>query len=344
MTDTSEQNFSGDVQRKKRTTVTLSTLRAVRRHMEKNLSPKTIACEEELSLSAIYSLHKKIADGKTDEEILMTTKGRPKSEHAMIKQEIATLLLQDNSFNQKEIADELERKNILISQPTISRMLKNMNYTRKRLVKVSAERNSPVNINIRQEFARNIEFICDSNFVFLDETGCNLHITRNYGYSPVNTKAYKVVKGNRGQNISCMVAIKNSGVIAYKIKDGAFNGESFLEFINAYLINHFLANPSDILVMDNCRFHHKREVVGFLRNSGIRHMFLPPYSPQLNPIEEYFSFLKSKLAGNHTHLNNRNDLKVKIEQILNEQNVSFDGWFRNMRRYVALALARQAFI
>jgi hypothetical protein len=94
-----------------------------------------------------------------------------------------------------------------------------MNFTRKRLVRVPEERNFINNIDFRQEYANSITFVANERLVFLDETGYNLHITRNYGYSPKNVKAFKIVKGNRGKNVSCMVAIKTSGITAFEIND-----------------------------------------------------------------------------------------------------------------------------
>ena len=126
-----------------------------------------------------------------------------------------------------------------------------MDYTRKRLVKVPEERNTPKNLDIRQTYARDVQFIPNENLVFLDETGLNLHQTRNYGYSPKNVKAYKVVRGSRGKNISCMLAIKQSGIVAFEIQDGAFDGKTFLPFIENKLTPHFRAHQNDVLVMDN---------------------------------------------------------------------------------------------
>ncbi|KAG0433934.1 hypothetical protein DMUE_5361 [Dictyocoela muelleri] len=84
---------------------------------------------------------------------------------------------------------------------------------------------------------------------FLDETGINLNQSRNYGYSPKNTKAVKIVKNSRGKNVSCMVAIKKMGVINFEIKDGSFNGESFMGFLENKLATHFQNNSDDILIM-----------------------------------------------------------------------------------------------
>lgn len=122
-------------------------------------------------------------------------------------------MLQDSSYTQKEISTELSLDGISFSLSKVSRTLKEMNYTRKRLVNVPEERNSSKNIDCRQLYAKEIMFIEDSNLVFLDETGVNLHHTRNYGYSAKNIKAFKSVRANRGQNISCLVAINIQGFL-----------------------------------------------------------------------------------------------------------------------------------
>ncbi|KAG0434514.1 hypothetical protein DMUE_5152 [Dictyocoela muelleri] len=106
------------------------------------------------------------------------------------------------------MASELFKSGIKKTQSTISSILKNMSYSRKRLVKIPEERNSQWKIEIRRAYAREMQFISDDNLVFLDETGINLNRSRNYGYSPKNTKAVKIVKNSRGKNVSCMVAIK----------------------------------------------------------------------------------------------------------------------------------------
>lgn len=208
-----------------------------------------------------------------------------------------------------------------------------MEYSRKRLVKIPMERNSQRTIENRQLYARGIEYLSDSCLIYLDETGVNQHQTRNYGYSPINSKSYKLVKANRGTNISCMVAIKVTGVICFELKDGAFNGDDFIIFIKTHSLPHFQRNPTDVLIMDNCRFHHRRDVTMLLEEKRIPFMFLPPYSPQLNPIEEYFSSFKSQISAFVTINISRLELKERIIEILNNPIVDFNGWFRNMRRW-----------
>ena len=101
------------------------------------------------------------------------------------------------------------------------------------------DRNSEKNIILRQAFGRMINFVPDNNLIFLDETAVNQHQRRNYGYSHKNRKAFKIVKSNKGTNISCIVAIKKSGIIGFKEKDGPFKGNVFTQFINGILIPLF---------------------------------------------------------------------------------------------------------
>ncbi|KAG0436201.1 hypothetical protein DMUE_4339 [Dictyocoela muelleri] len=125
---------------------------------------------------------------------------------------------------------------------------------------------------------------------FSDETGINLNQSRNYRYSPKNTKAVKIVKKKRLKNVSCIVALKKSGIVNFEIKDGSFNGESLMcSIVNKLAIN-FQNNNDYILIMDNCSFHHRSKVIALLNSKNIKPRSLPAYSLQLNPIEEYFSY------------------------------------------------------
>ncbi|KAF7693640.1 hypothetical protein CDIK_2227 [Cucumispora dikerogammari] len=150
----------------------------------------------------------------------------------------------------------------------------------------------------------------------MDQTGANLHYSRNYGYSPKNSKAIKVVKANRKQNISSLVVIKKTRVLTFETKDGAFKGDSFIIFIKNSLKPHFDSNPNDILAINNCSFHNIRDVIEELKLWDINHRFLPPYSPQLNPIEEYFSHFKAKFTAREQGFTNSNELKQRIFNIL----------------------------
>ena len=76
-------------------------------------------------------------------------------------------------------------------------------------------------------------------------------------------------------------------------------GDTFYDFVQEHLLPHLLpfdgVNPHSVVVMDNCSIHHIQEAVSMIEEVGAIVQFLPPYSPDLNPIEEAFSKVKSEL-------------------------------------------------
>ncbi|XP_047141348.1 uncharacterized protein LOC124816271 [Hydra vulgaris] len=174
-------------------------------------------------------------------------------------------------------------------------------------------------INQDSIFGSEVARIADSDLVFLDETGFNKHTVRSYGYSPKDTKAYLTVPANKEQNVSLMCLSSNLGVECYQYKSGAYNTQSFIDFINNKLVPFFAVNPNKILIQDNAKFHKAAAVLQLLREKNITHKFLVPYFPELNPIEEFFSMLKSNFKSTR---NANTDMTVEetLEYILSPEN------------------------
>ena len=97
----------------------------------------------------------------------------------------------------------------------------------------------------------------------------------------------------RGQRISAIAAISNDGLVALELSKGTTDSDLFYDFIRGSLIpqmNMFDGvSEKSIVIMDNCSIHHVAEVKRMFMDSGIAVFFLPPYSPDYNPIEETFS-------------------------------------------------------
>ncbi|KII61972.1 hypothetical protein RF11_14283 [Thelohanellus kitauei] len=140
--------------------------------------------------------------------------------------------------------------------------------------------------------------ISDDRMIFVDETGINLHTNHEFGYAPSGLTPRISVPANKGINISCLVAISISGVVNFMIQDGAITGDVFRDFMRH--ISETNSNTSTVFIMDNARIHKARNVSTFIQESNIRIEYLPPYSPQLNPIEEYFSHLKKLIRARKT--------------------------------------------
>lgn len=137
-------------------------------------------------------------------------------------------------------------------------------------------------------------------FVFLDETGCDHRDhTRNFGYSLKGEPPIYHRFLARGRRISVIAALSSEGILDYEFTTGTVDGETFFDFVRGNLIPNVKAYPSpkSILIMDNCTIHHTMEVKHFLESAGILVIFLPPYSPDYNPAEELFSYVKYYLKG-----------------------------------------------
>ena len=131
-------------------------------------------------------------------------------------------------------------------------------------------------------------------FVWVDETGSdNCDHIRRFGYqlrglAPVYDRLLC-----RSTRVSSIVAMSSEGVISYETISGTTNGDRFFDFMLGLIPNMqgFPAKNS-ILIMDNCSIHHVRKVTDLLTSVGILVLFLPPYSPDYNPCEELFSYIK----------------------------------------------------
>ena len=97
--------------------------------------------------------------------------------------------------------------------------------------------------------------------------------------------------------------------------------------------------------MDNCRFHHRRNVIALLNAYNIPSMFLPAYSPQLNPIEEFFGVIKARYKNIRPRPNTRNQIITNLEVILEDsKNENLLPYFLKAKSFLGLAIAGTPFL
>jgi len=177
--------------------------------------------------------------------------------------------------------------------------------------------------------------ISNDNLFFLDESGFNLHTSANFGYSPINTDAYRTVPKNRGKNISLLLMISFSAIVKSELVLGSFNSSLYLSFlVNA--INSRILNPGNVLVCDNVNFHKSPEVVEYLSQEGTSYMFLPPYTPQFNPVEEVFSCIKNWFSNIRPMATTSEEIIYNIKNIIaginDYENFNMLNLYMKMRR------------
>ena len=235
---------------------------------------------------------------------------------------------------QQLISDEFILK---VSTKTISSSIKKLGYSFKLTRLVPESRNTPESIELRFEYATKFASEAPTDHVkiiYLDETGFNLHLRRKQGRSKKGTRAVIPVQSNKGKNISIAAAIYSMGLLDYAVNIGAFNTNLFYQFIERICDELRLKNLDGCwFVMDNVKFHHSKDVIELIKSRSHFPVFLPPYSPMLNPIEMLFSKWKSLIKTTPT-LTSQDNLLNRIEEATTKISINdCQGWIRRSQVY-----------
>lgn len=130
-------------------------------------------------------------------------------------------------------------------------------------------------------------------FVFLDESGVTISMTPTRGRSPPGQRVYEHVPRNRGRVITLIGAMSLSGVVAMATIDATTSGDVFVAYLEQVLVPEL--KEGDIVAMDRLAAHKLVRVKELLASAGARLLLLPAYSPDLNPIELFWGWLKELL-------------------------------------------------
>jgi len=118
-------------------------------------------------------------------------------------------------------------------------------------------------------------------------------MARRYGRAPRGERALDAVPHGHWRTTTVLAALRADGIAAPLVLDGAINGQSFLAYVRQFLAPAL--RPGDVLVMDNLPSHKVAGVREAVEAAGATLRYLPPYSPDLNPIEQAFAKLKAGL-------------------------------------------------
>ena len=252
----------------------------------------------------------------------------------------------DCTITLKKIKQKLKQDfQTQVSTSTIQRLIHEFYFSMKTIRLESERRNDEETIETRFEYAnqflQKISQINDESLIFDDETGFSISMKRKRGRSKKGAKAIKIVENIRTRNISICCAMNKNKIFKFEIKDRAYNQENFIDFLSSLFQ---LFNEEQIgnatLVMDNVPFHKTKKVKEFVEERGYTLLFLPPYSPFLNPIENLFSKWK-----NFVKLCNQKD-EVQLMRLINEgttiiTKADCNNFYRNMIGYIHLCLSTE---
>ncbi len=159
--------------------------------------------------------------------------------------------------------------------------------------------------------------------MFIDETAVSTAMTRAYGRAPRGQRCVAGVPRGHWRTTTLVSAIRATGATAPMVCDGAINGDFFKAYIERFLAPTLATG--DVLILDNLAAHKTHAVCDAIHAAGAYVLFLPPYSPDLNPIEMAFAKLKTWLRN--AAARTREGLETQIANALNA--ISPDE-FRNM--------------
>jgi len=157
----------------------------------------------------------------------------------------------------------------------------------------ATEQGEPRIQKLRRGFIAYVKTLDPRRLVFLDEAGSHIAMTRDYGRAPRGERVHGCVPRNRGEVTTMIGALDVRGMRAMMTVEGGTDADVFEAFVEQVLVGKL--HPGDIVVLDNVGAHKPDRIRHLVEAAGARLLFLPPYSPDLNPIELGWSKLKGVL-------------------------------------------------
>jgi transposase len=132
-----------------------------------------------------------------------------------------------------------------------------------------------------------------ARFVFLDETGTATNMARRYGRCSASERLVAAVPHGHWRTTTFVAGLRQTGIVAPLVLDGPMTGPAFRAYVEQFLAPSL--TPGDVVVLDNLAAHRVDGVRQAIAAAGASILYLPPYSPELNPIEQLFAKLKALL-------------------------------------------------
>ncbi len=189
----------------------------------------------------------------------------------------------------------------------------------------AAERDTEENRKRRAEFLEKIRATSPERLIYLDESGVTTSMTRLYARSRDGSRIHEAAPGGHWKILTILGAISTRGMIAAMTIEEATDADIFLAYLDHVLCPQL--RPGDVVVLDNLSAHKVAGVRERIAAAGAELLYLPPYSPDLNPIEKAWSKLKQLLRSAQTRT--REALEQAISELLPQLTQdNAEAWFR----------------
>jgi transposase len=219
---------------------------------------------------------------------------------------IESILYEKPSITCAALSEILKQENgIQVTPQRINQVIRErLGYSYKRISHIARQRKSKAVIDKRKFFKDHCGEFINDNIVFIDESHFDFRdFNPTYGYFPVGQDAETFGESLTRSSYSLLMGISfDQGIVHHIIKKTQNDGVNRHDFI--YFMEELLAkigsDEDSLIVLDNAKIHHSTDAKDFFDYTETPHLFLPPYSPDLNPIELVFGDLKRRVKENHT--------------------------------------------
>lgn len=223
------------------------------------------------------------------------------------------------------LAELVQRVGASCSIMAIFRALRKLKITRKKKSLHAQERDSPRVQRKRRAFRGTVAGLDPKHLVFVDETGANTAMTRTHGRAPRGKRVPGAVPG-QWKSVTLVAGLRLSGVVAPMAFEGAMDAASFQSYVEQILKPHLCAG--DVVIWDNLKAHQDAQARATVEEAEAQVEPLPPYSPDLSPIEKLWSKTKEVLrseAGRTTEAV-YGAMRTAFERVSSQD---IEGWFRS---------------
>jgi transposase len=159
----------------------------------------------------------------------------------------------------------------------------------------AAEQERPDVAEARAAWREQQPGLAPGRLIFLDETSIKTNMVRDYGRAPRGERLVASVPHGHHKTSTFIGCLHEGGMIAPYVLDGAVNGALFVAYVEQHLAPAL--RPGDTVIMDNLPVHKAAGVRAAIEAAGATLLYLPPYSPDLNPIEMVFAKMKAQLRA-----------------------------------------------
>ena len=219
-----------------------------------------------------------------------------------------------------------EKHNVWVCASVMCCALQKQKLSRKKKTIRSSQAQTERVQKLRIEYWEKVKQIDPDNLVFIDEMGVLLGLTRTYARSACGSRVYDFQPYYRGAKVSVIGGISFKKVLAVMTLNGSMDGDAYKVFIEHLLLPELW--PGAVVVMDNLPAHHVAEIQPLIESVGASVLYLSPYSPEFNPIEHWWSQLKSflKQFSPKTAFGVDGLIKIALE-LINPKHLK--NWFTN---------------